>query len=345
MAASAHITGTERRHGRNRNMPGTSSRIKRAVKPLFGPFSPRDDDELSYDAVFQQLRKWNNDQASPCYSFNHYQLFVNIARRHGAADPGSVLELGPGAQLGTLYCFLAAGATRAAGLDIAPTTKQLGFFQLLHRYLVHVSSFRWWRPPGTETGYRYPDLSWDQVDVEALVDRIEYHAPFEAYRTPFADCDFDLIYSGAAMEHFDKPRETVKEIFRVLKPGGVTIHGIDLRSHATGELSHLIPSESAYQKLTQKYDETHGIKSIISGDWSEQVYCNRVLAGDWRRHFEQEGFEILEFDTVLSLDPGTINPVELSSPYSEQAPEDLAPLVIVIAARKPVDEAPGVPAP
>lgn len=317
-------------------MPGISSRIKRAVQSFVVPFLLRND-ELSYDAVFDQLKKWNNDQASPCYSFNHYQMFMNIARRYGASDPDSVLELGTGAQLGTLYCFLVAGATRAAGLDIAPTTKQLDFFQLLNRYLVHVSSFRWWRPPGTETGYRYPDLSWDHVDVEALVDRIEYHAPYEADRMPYADREFDFVYSGAAMEHFDKPRETVREIFRILKPGGVTIHGIDLRSHATGELSHLIPNEADYQKLTQKYDESHGIKSIISGEWSEQVYCNRVLAGEWRRHFEDEGFELLEFDTVLGLDPASINCDEFSSPFSKESPEDLAPLVIIVAARKPLD--------
>jgi SAM-dependent methyltransferase len=309
------------------------SRIKRAIKPLVGVFIPRYR-TLSYEAVFRQLSHWNNDRNSPCYSFNHYQSFLSILKKCGAANPRTVLELGPGAQLGTLYCFLAAGADRAAGLDVAPTTKDLAFFHRLHEYLRIVSGFRWWRAPGLGEGLQYPDHSWDEVSADDLAAKIEYHTPYLVTQMPFGDGEFDLVYSGAAMEHFDNPRGAIREIKRVLKPGGVTVHGIDLRSHAPGDLSHLMLTEADYQARTQKYDPDHGINDIIGGEWTQQVYCNRILADEWMHLFAEEGFEVLECATLVRVDPATIDPAEFAAPFSGRTAEELAPLVITIAARK-----------
>ncbi|MCC7104057.1 MAG: methyltransferase domain-containing protein [Chloroflexi bacterium] len=43
---------------------------------------------------------------------------------------------------------------------------------------------------------------------------------------PFADASFDLVYSMGTIEHFPDYSVAVREIFRVLKPGGTAIVGV-----------------------------------------------------------------------------------------------------------------------
>jgi SAM-dependent methyltransferase len=42
----------------------------------------------------------------------------------------------------------------------------------------------------------------------------------DARSLPFPDASFDYVYSHGVLHHSDEPRKIVKEIFRVLKPGG-----------------------------------------------------------------------------------------------------------------------------
>jgi SAM-dependent methyltransferase len=42
----------------------------------------------------------------------------------------------------------------------------------------------------------------------------------DARRLPFRDESFDYVYSHGVLHHIEQPRQTVKEIFRVLRPGG-----------------------------------------------------------------------------------------------------------------------------
>ena len=46
---------------------------------------------------------------------------------------------------------------------------------------------------------------------------------------PFRDACFDVIYSMGTIEHFDETEQAVKELVRVLKPGGCAIIGVPNR--------------------------------------------------------------------------------------------------------------------
>lgn len=44
--------------------------------------------------------------------------------------------------------------------------------------------------------------------------------PASCYALPFADASFDRVFCHALMEHLSEPGKAVRELFRVLKPGG-----------------------------------------------------------------------------------------------------------------------------
>lgn len=48
-------------------------------------------------------------------------------------------------------------------------------------------------------------------------------------RLPFADASFDVVYSMGTIEHFDESEDAVREMARVLKPGGRVILGVPNR--------------------------------------------------------------------------------------------------------------------
>lgn len=286
--------------------------------------------------MIKELRYKITEADSPFYSFRVYSEIAQAVRSH-QGSPRRVLELGPGATLGALFCFLAEGAERAAGLDIQPIGElRPEFYHMLKDYLACVSGYHWWRrsiETESNPNIRYPQ-SWETVDADKLLKRVEYFSPYSASKLPFQDGEFDLIYSFAAMEHFDKPREAVREIRRVLSPGGLTIHEIDLAGHGGPDsLSHLLLNEKEYQHKTQKYGDGRGIEQIMNKQWTGVPFCNRLLAEDWRRIFIDEGFQILQFDTLCEMDVNAIDPVQFAAPFNTRSKNDLAPLVIRIVAK------------
>lgn len=75
-------------------------------------------------------------------------------------------------------------------------------------------------------------LSSPEVDKRARKDKC--FVTYDGVNLPFTSNVFDLIYSNQAFEHIQYPRMVLKEVHRILKPGGFFI----------GSTSHLEPYHS-----------------------------------------------------------------------------------------------------
>jgi SAM-dependent methyltransferase len=71
-----------------------------------------------------------------------------------------------------------------------------------------------------------PEVNWVGVDVEdspEVSGRTRADAEFVTFdgqRLPFEDASFDLVYCKQVLEHVESPHELLREVARVLKPGG-----------------------------------------------------------------------------------------------------------------------------
>lgn len=71
-----------------------------------------------------------------------------------------------------------------------------------------------------ENGYSLMDLEGTPRAVRERIRQVD----LDPYRLPFADEAFDVVVSTQVLEHVQNKIETLREVRRVLKPGGVTLH-------------------------------------------------------------------------------------------------------------------------
>ena len=80
---------------------------------------------------------------------------------------------------------------------------------------------------GQERPYRLVAVDYAPYSVRAVRENLRRSAKRgdalfgDALALPFADASFDLVLSGGLLEHFREPAAVVREMVRVLRPGGL----------------------------------------------------------------------------------------------------------------------------
>lgn len=94
-----------------------------------------------------------------------------------------------------------------------------------------------------------------------------------------AAASVDLIFSQAVLEHVRRHHflETMRECRRIVKPGGISSHQVDLRDHLGGALNNLRFSERVWES------------EFFAGSG---FYTNRIPFGEMPRLFREAGFAV-----------------------------------------------------
>jgi SAM-dependent methyltransferase len=156
--------------------------------------------------------------------FNDYLRYGGIE----AADlqGKAVLELGPGESYGVALRFLAAGARHVQAVE-----RVLAWSDPDHQRQIYTAIVEGLAPAERERAEAVLDFSAEAVRFDPAALSVREGLPFEQAAADLPDGGFDLIVSRAVVEHIFDTDTAFAEMARLLAPGGVLAHKIDIEDH------------------------------------------------------------------------------------------------------------------
>jgi len=205
-------------------------------------------DSLSIHATTANIL--DQQSAAPCFS------------RAGI----NVLELGPGDSAFTAVIAKAMGANKVWLVDASAfAVTDMHAYQALFAFL---------RKQGLPLSNIQNPESFSEVlsqcNATYLTDGVRSLAHLN-------DQSVDFCFSNAVLEHIPKRDMALlaRELSRVLKPGGICVHRVDLQDHLGGRLNNLRFSEAIWESSLFR---------------NAGFYTNRLRFGEMITLFEQTGF-------------------------------------------------------
>ncbi|HMP42789.1 MAG TPA: class I SAM-dependent methyltransferase, partial [Roseiflexaceae bacterium] len=106
---------------------------------------------------------------------------------------------------------------------------------------------------------------------------------------PFGDNTFASAISNCVLEHVVPLDETLREVARTLRPGGIFIASV---------VGHRFPQDLLGTTIL----DTLGLDGSRYGRWFNKIsyHFNTLSAADWSARFEHAGLEVLSYRPYLS---------------------------------------------
>ncbi len=210
-----------------------------------------------------------------------------------------ILELGPGGSIGFGLLALESGVERYTAIDDGTHT----FVEetLLERYTRLLQGNRdalnvYFSLSSTgQASYRTEKIAFATIDQHS--------------RYPLLDASVDIIYSCAVLEHVHNLDLCFAEMSRVLRPGGIMYHEVDLRDHIFSQRSLFFLTLSDYWFRTL-FQYTGG-------------YVNRKRVSSYRSLAEKYGLSIVSLEGKNESPEPTI-PRKITGLYSKEDLEILS---------------------
>lgn len=119
---------------------------------------------------------------------------------------------------------------------------------------------------------------------QAAQKNIDYRL-YDGRLLPFDSRRFDCIWSHTVFEHLRYPEVTVRECFRLLRPGGTLVAHIDLGDHTYYGCSAPSPLHVFHCLRYPTW-----LWRLMR--WNRSSYVNRLRKSEWKRLFEEAGFVV-----------------------------------------------------
>ncbi len=231
-----------------------------------------------------------------------HTVFTDHLHIAGLEDIGgnagnTLLELGPGKSLFSALLAKAYGFRGSILVDVGNfSLPDIRTYQEFARWL-------------QQRGLQLPSFE-DCTDVEGMLSRLnaEYQTGGLSSLRKIPDRSVDFIFSQAVLEHVrrDEFAATAGEICRILAPGGVSTHVIDLKDHLQTSLNNL--------RFSEKFWESKLVRS--SG-----FYTNRLRYTELIDIFARSGFQV---EVVSKVEWGSLPlPKKVLAPDYRNMPDEI----------------------
>jgi SAM-dependent methyltransferase len=189
-------------------------------------------------SLWQKMGLFRHGQMdSSDYALNVFNSHLKRVELDGRLEGKVVLELGPGDSISTSLMAHAYGA-RSILVDAGDFMKKdVKTYNDLAKNLVSL-------------GYNMPEITSEMTFNDILqVAKSEYLTEGLISLRSIPTHSVDFIFSQAVLEHLRKFefQEIMIELRRILKPGGISSHQVDLRDHLGGALNNLCFSEKLWE--------------------------------------------------------------------------------------------------
>jgi SAM-dependent methyltransferase len=239
---------------------------------------------------------------------------VEAARSGATTIAGArLVEIGPGHTLALALSLILAGASRVEAVD----TVRYAASHLDPRSFTEL-----WRR-ATEAGLvDRTKVADPEAELARAAARLEYRVVDGREGWPFPEQSEDIVYSFSVLEHVRDLRGLLEESARVLRPGGLSIHTIDLRDHY-----NLGPGENWLEFL--EFDDRQWERMTSA----RSAWCNRMRAPQLRELFA-EIFELVAFSEKTSDLPIGFDHRLVASRFQRFEPDELAVSTVSVVARR-----------
>jgi len=250
----------------------------------------------------------------PGYYLERINRMLRFARKYGIPQDGSrLLELGTG------WCHWEALTARLF-FDLRATlydvwdNRQMGalknYVQQLDGSLDQVDADSAQRASAHEMIGRinavetYEEL-YQLLGFEYVLDPAGKLAPLESNT-------YDMAVSGGVLEHIyaGDARDIVNAVATVLKPGGYSVHSINIRDHL-----YLYDTTASPKQYLQYSDRVW--KTWFSNDVQ---YINRIQRSEWLELFGSAGLKLVEEE----IEPEEISGLKIAAEFAKFDPTDLS---------------------
>ncbi len=252
---------------------------------------------------------------------------------HGLVDvplplrDATFVDLGCGGvnPLGLLFVFLALGARKGIGVDLDEVqdveTATIALADVAAHMVLDSGSIAWKHALSSEQVLQnlasFDLKKLHRGDPEGIDQSRLRFCRDSIYEMSIGDREADVVMSNAFLEHIPDVVRGVREIARITKPGGYSVHNIDVTDHrryggGRGPLDFLQEQEGA---------------EMVAGS-------NRLRARQFAEIFESEGFEVVR---CTPRDPTPVDAAmraKFVAPFRSMELEDLAPTMVLVVARR-----------
>lgn len=272
------------------------------------------------DAVNRWVRPYQGQMsASQLADYIEAQLRDCFGR--AGIDPAtlagqSFLEIGPGGNFGLAAVLLGFGVERVVCLDRDRLCFDSGIPEDLFQELDR-------RFDG-----RLASVAERVGDRRRLPsERFAYCVDVPVEEAPFADGAFDFVFSCACLEHVERPDVALRQLHRILRPGGRMLHQIDFRDHRNfaRPLEFLRYSEPMWRFLS---------KGSSLNRWRASRYRAALAAAGFVTTFELATGDDLSGARVKTDYLAEIRP-HLHRDFAALPEDDLTSLGMLLVAEKP----------
>lgn len=208
------------------------------------------------------------------------KTFERLSNR--SLGDAAVLEVGVG-QRPVQLAYFATRAKSAVGIDTDLVPSGAGFSDYLEMWKRN-GSLRTLKTVARKAlgmDSRFRDELARQLGLQRFPDLTLL--PMDASATSFGSETFDAIYSRAVFEHLSDPRSVLREMRRILKPGGAAVIFFHLYTSDTGcHDTRIFAGKREHIPYWSHLRPEH--RHLIH----ENTYLNRLRLAEWRTLFSEE---------------------------------------------------------